>query len=156
MISKTIDDAATGRPELRRLLEYWQAKRRTLGRLPARADVDPLEMRYALGHLVLADVEHGDPIRFRHRLIGTRIVERAGYDATGLYVDDIPDSELARWLLGTYASVVATREPVWQSLNGVIGGRATILEILRLPLSSDGGKIDVVLSGAFFETPRIV
>ncbi|MBC8791217.1 MAG: histidine kinase [Tagaea sp. CACIAM 22H2] len=138
------------RPELCRLLEYWQAKRRTLGRLPARADIDPLEMRFALGHLILADVEPGDPIRFRHRLIGTRIVEHAGYDATGLYVDDIPDQELARRLTESYRTVIATREPVHDRVNGMVGGRPLNLEILRLPLSQDGTTIGMVLTGAFF------
>lgn len=138
------------RPELCRLLEYWQAKRRTLGRLPARADIDPLEMRFALGHLILADVEPGDPIRFRHRLIGTRIVEHAGYDATGLYVDDIPDQELARRLTESYRTVIATREPVQDRVNGMVGGRPLNLEILRLPLSQDGTTIGMVLTGAFF------
>lgn len=138
------------RPELCRLLEYWQVKRRTLGRLPARADIDPLEMRFALGHLILADVEPGDPIRFRHRLIGTRIVEHAGYDATGLYVDDIPDQELARRLTESYRTVIATREPVHDRVNGMVGGRPLNLEILRLPLSQDGTTIGMVLTGAFF------
>jgi hypothetical protein len=138
------------RPELRRLLEYWQAKRRALGRLPARPDIDPLEMRFALGHLILADVEHGDPIRFRHRLIGTRIVEHAGYDATGLYVDDIPDKELAQRLLQSYRDVVRTREPAHDRVGGLVGGRALNLEVLRLPLSSNGTTVDMVLTGAIF------
>ncbi len=143
-------DLGPERPELRRLLEYWQTKRRTLARLPARADIDPLEMRFALGHLILADVEHGDPLRFRHRLIGTRIVEHAGYDATGLYVDDIPDKELAQRLLQSYRDVVRTREPAYDRVGGFVGGRALNLEVLRLPLSSDGTKVDMVLTGAIF------
>ncbi len=141
------------RPELRRLLEYWQAKRRTLGRLPARSDIDPLEMRFALGHLILADVEPGDPIRFRHRLIGTHIVEHAGYDATGLYVDEVPDSELASLIIPSYRRVVATREPVCERIRSVSGGRPTNLEILRLPLSIDGKRVDMVLTGAYFMRP---
>jgi hypothetical protein len=144
-------DLALDRPELRNLLEYWQAKRRALGRLPARADIDPLEMRFALGHLILADVEHGEPMRFRHRLIGTRIVEHAGYDATGLYVDDIPDKELAQRLLHSYRVVVATREPAHDRVGGMVGGRALNLEVLRLPLSSNGATIDMVLTGAYFQ-----
>ncbi len=149
----TLPQLAIERPELRRLLEYWQTKRRPHDRLPARVDIDPLEMRFALGHLILADVEPGDPIRFRHRLIGTRIVEYAGYDATGLYVDDIPDQELARRLIQSYLDVVATRAPTHDRINGMVGGRPLNLEILRLPLSSDGATIDMVLTGAFFARP---
>jgi len=144
-------DRGPERPELRRLLEYWQTKRRTLGRLPARADIDPLEMRFALGHLILADVEHGDPIRFRHRLIGTHIVEHAGYDATGLYIDEVPDTDLAKHVIPSYRRVVTTREPVSERIRGVVGGRATNLEMLRLPLSVDGQRVDMVLTGAYFQ-----
>ncbi len=146
-------DIGPERPELRRLLEYWQAKRRKLGRLPARSDIDPLEMRFALGHLILADVEHGDPIRFRHRLIGTHIVEHAGYDATGLYIDEVPDTDLATHVIPSYQRVVASREPVSEYIRGQIGGRQTNLEMLRLPLSSDGTRIDMVLTGAYFLRP---
>ncbi len=141
------------RPELRQLLEYWQAKRKALGRLPARSDIDPLEMRFALGHLILADVEHGDPIRFRHRLVGTHIVEHAGYDATGLYIDEVPDNDLSTQVLPSYRRVVATREPVSEHIRGQIGGRATNLEMLRLPLSTDGQRVDMVLTGAYFMRP---
>lgn len=138
------------RPELHRLLEYWQEKRRKHGRLPGRADIDPLEMRFALGHLILADVEPGNPPRFRHRLIGTHIVERAGYDATGLYVDQIPDADLATRVNASYEQVVATREPVFVHIQGIVGGRQTDLQMLRLPLSATGGEIDMVLTGAYF------
>jgi hypothetical protein len=83
-------------------------------------------------------------------LIGTRIVEHAGYDATGLYVDDIPDRELARRLTESYRIVVATREPAHDRVVGMVGGRSINLEVLRLPLSSNGAAIDMVLTGAFF------
>ena len=83
------------REELRQLRAYWAGKCGPDGRLPRRADIDPLDMRFALGHLILTDVEPGTQPRYRHRLIGTHIVERAGYDATGRYLDEIPETELA-------------------------------------------------------------
>lgn len=140
------------RLELRRLLDYWQAKRAKLGRLPGRADIDPLEMRFALGHLILADVEPGPPPRFRHRLVGTQVVERAGYDATGLYIDEMSDADLAVRILPSYEQVVATRAPVSAYIKGIVGGRPTDLELLRLPLSATGAEIDMVLTGAYFTT----
>jgi hypothetical protein len=65
-----MDLAADSRDEtLRRLLAYWQ-ERRGARRFPARGDVDPVEFRYALGHVSMVDVV-GDPPRFRFRLVST-------------------------------------------------------------------------------------
>jgi hypothetical protein len=76
---------------LRRLEAYWRSKRPGAGRLPSRAEIDPIDWRFALGLLVLVDAERGEAgVRFRHRLIGTHVVERAGYDATGRYLNEIP------------------------------------------------------------------
>jgi hypothetical protein len=71
------------RAELIQVHAYWESKRRPCGGLPGRADIDPLGMRYALGHLVLTDVEAGDPPRFLLRLVGSHVAERMGYDVTG-------------------------------------------------------------------------
>jgi hypothetical protein len=139
------------REELRQLRAYWASKGRPGGALPPRADIDPLEMRFALGHLILTDVERGPQPRFRHRLIGTHIVERAGYDATGRYLDEIPETELAARAAESYMHVLATKQPVWQRLDDIVDGRSTKLELLRLPLAGDGQNVDMILSAAYFD-----
>ena len=63
------------------LYRYWEGKRR--GRtMPARADIDPLELRQQLANLILVDVA-GSPPQFRIRLAGTDIVSRYGAELTG-------------------------------------------------------------------------
>src|SRR4051794_10782916 len=77
--------------ESRALYRYWQSLRRGR-RLPARADVDPIEIPALLPNLILIDVEPS-PLRFRYRLVGTRIVSyRAELqipDHTGRYADEV-------------------------------------------------------------------
>jgi hypothetical protein len=52
---------------LRRLYDYWNGKR--AGReFPSRADLDPLELRWIVGNLLLLDVQR-DPPRFRFRVM---------------------------------------------------------------------------------------
>ncbi len=145
------EEVSEVRHELRLLKACWASKRCPDGKLPSRADFDPLEMRFALGHLILVEVERGVRPRFRHRLIGTHIVERAGYDATGRYLDEIPDTELASRTAESYEQVLATKQPVWVRLDDIVGGRSTKVEIMRLPLASDGENIDMVLSGVYFD-----
>ena len=61
-------------PLLQRLHAYWDGKRN--GRVyPGREVIDPLELRFMLGNLILLDVEP-EPLRFRYRLFGTEIARR--------------------------------------------------------------------------------
>lgn len=57
-------------PKIRRVYEYWLA-RCWDGKLPARSDVEPLDLADALPHLILADVTHA-PFEMRYPLFGPR------------------------------------------------------------------------------------
>ncbi|MFM7344484.1 MAG: PAS domain-containing protein [Tagaea sp.] len=138
------------RAELIQVRAYWESKRRPCGGLPGRADIDPLEMRYALGHLVLTDVEAGDPPRFRLRLVGSHVAERMGYDATGRYIDALLPAPWPVSVLPFYRRVVETGAPVLQAVDDVFDERYLKGEILRLPLAKDGKRVDMVLSAAYF------
>ena len=76
----------TCHPDVRLVLDYWQEK--CAGRLmPARADIDPGDLRRFLPHITLVDVVD-DPRRFVYRLVGTSEVELRGFDPTGKSVAD--------------------------------------------------------------------
>ena len=79
---------------LRRLVAHWS---RICGqrRMPARADFDPLEVRYALGYISLIQV-HRDPLRFYFRLDGTKQVDLFGVDCTRRYLDEAMPPDHAR------------------------------------------------------------
>jgi hypothetical protein len=53
-------------PRLRRLYEYWLAKKGQR-RFPSRRDIDPVDFPYVLGHVILFDVMRG-PLCFRVRV----------------------------------------------------------------------------------------
>src|SRR5690606_32968424 len=71
---------------LSNLLGYWSAKRQHLGRLPARADLQPEEMLPFLPFVALITVQESSP-RFQFRLVGTGIVSALGQEATSRAVD---------------------------------------------------------------------
>jgi len=73
-------------PKVRKLAEYWLAIHPT-NALPGRQHFDPIDVPSLLPNLWLLDVQH-DPIRFRLRLLGTRIIDYAGEDNTGKWVDE--------------------------------------------------------------------
>ena len=135
-----------------RIYQYWRDCRGTRP-FPARADLDPLSMRVALGNIALIEV-HRDPLRFRIRLIGTDQVERLGFDPTGLWLDAIPTPEYARLLIARLTEIVARPEPLLVRNRQLLDHRWYDYEALWLPLGSDGRTLDMVLACQIFTDSR--
>jgi hypothetical protein len=134
----------TFHPHLQRLLNYWNERRG--GRaMPSRKDLDPLEMKFALGDITLVDVEH-DPLRFRVRLEGTNAVNRSRVDMTGRYVDELPMAEYRAQLLDSYSRIVQEKRPDWLLRSIVLDQRSYRYEVLWLPLSEDGETVSMILA----------
>lgn len=129
------------------LLDYWRRKRKR-GVLPGRKDIDPVDIRRdVLPDLYLMDVVPARPRRrFRYRLVGTRMVEVAGVDHTGRYVDEFVDparvAEMLDWEdrvveepeAWVYSAPLAFRNDDWKWAWR-----------LSLPLASDGKTVDMLL-----------
>ena len=131
-------------PKLRRLFGYWDSRRGERA-MPARRDLDPVDFAYALPGIVLIDVLH-KPLRFRARLVGTMVVTRLGYDLTGHMIDELRDPTYRETILASYREVVAARRPSVVQRDEVAEGRSFRYEVLRLPLSSDGEEIDMLMT----------
>lgn len=131
------------RPMLRRVYEYWAAKRGDRA-FPARADLDPLDLGFALGNITLIDVLY-DPLRFRYRLHGSVIVERVGIDLTGKLVDDVPEPERRAFILDNYRTVVETRQPLARHGKRTLDLRHWNFDSIVLPFANEAGVIDMLL-----------
>ncbi len=140
VLRDTIEDG-----RLRRLLDYWEGRRgsRTM---PARRDIDPVEIGFALGYILLIDVRH-DPLRFRFRLVGTHTPRRQGIDLTGVWLDDLPLPEVRAAMQASYAEVVAARAPSRVVRDEVRDDLRLRWEVLRLPLAADGETVDMLMIG---------
>ena len=141
-------DPSNPHPKLHGLLHSWRGLHRD-GRLPGRHDFDPAAHAILLPNLTLVEV-HRDPLRFRYRLLGSRVDTVLGQNLTGLWLDRHYGDGCA--VLQQYVEVVETRQPFWR--RGVphlspMGHCATI-EVLRLPLASDGARVDRVLSASIY------
>ena len=135
-------------PALVGLLGYWQSKRAKNKPLPARCDLDPIEMASDWLPLVaLVDVE-AETGRMRFRLVGTRFARDLGGEATGQYLDALTEkSEIAERLAELLTGVARHGRP--ERLSGNLAdlrGRVTPFEALALPLSSDGTKVNMILA----------
>jgi hypothetical protein len=133
---------------LRRLFDYWQSKRADR-KFPGRADIDPMDFRYILGNVAMADVER-DPWRFHFRLVGTEIARWDGADLTGRTTEDHPLPEYRTLLHKVYRQTVEAAEPSCYVRDRMFDGRMRRYEVLYLPLASDGETIDMLLVGMEF------
>jgi hypothetical protein len=124
-------------PLLRRLYDYWSEKRGERA-MPSRADLDPADMRFILGSLLLADVL---------RLHGTELVRRSGYELSGKMLDELPQPQFRALTHRSWAKSVETRAPFHAIRDRILDGRTARYEALILPLSRSGGEVDMLLVG---------
>lgn len=141
-------DAFAGLPaDLRAMFDYWRAKR--AGRkMPARADLDPAEIKTLLPSMILVDVIYDDAGKadFVYRLAGTHEVEVRGENPTGKRVAEAFFGPSLENVLGCYLSVVESGKPYLDDDYFVRDGDHFADEAnIFLPLSSDGEHINMIL-----------
>jgi len=137
---------ATCHPDTIAMYDYWRAKGGGR-RMPARSDIDPVDMpRRLLPFINLVDVV-ADERRYVYRLVGTGDVEIRGGDPTGKSVLDGFFAPCAEDALVCYDRVVATCAPFLDSEPFVApNGKYVMEETIFLPLSDDGINVNMILA----------
>jgi hypothetical protein len=132
--------------ELQLLFRYWQARR--LGRnLPRRSDIDVLDLRACLGHLIVIDVGE-EAHSLTYRLFGTRLSAALGFDPTGFDLmraglrEDDP-------ILRPYRTAAKLRAPVYCVNRMTSPSWDRRWERLVLPLSRDDQAVTQLLIGSY-------
>ena len=136
-------------PVLYQLWAYWRAQRKGL-RLPARHDIDPVEIPALLPHLQFVErVEDGE---FRYRLTGGAVVDGFGVNPTGKLIRDVlPPARLAV-ARRHYSKVWDSARPIWsRNRYEAASGLEQIVTRIILPLADDGKAVNALLLGQIFE-----
>lgn len=126
--------------------------------MPARAAIDPLEMRGFLTKILLIDIIRSaaaaDNFAFIYRLCGSDITDNNGENLTGRFADVESLGRSAPQWLASYRRTIETRAPLffrgrmwWQNREFVT------FEQINLPLSSDGAVVDKLLCVVDFGLP---
>ncbi len=135
--------------ELRELYGYWRSLHRR-DRLPARVDVNPLDIPRLLKHIAILEVV-GEAEDFVFALAGSRIEDVHGRALKGVSLQQLREAFEVSASMDTYVEAVRTREPQYQDANLKEFGKAYwACRRLILPLSSDGERVDALLMGAVF------
>lgn len=133
-------------PDSQRLLVYWQAKRG--GReFPRRADLDPLDFGFMLDRVALTEVHDGETRRYRLRVVGSWWTNMLGFEPTGMWMDAWPNPGQLELTITSYEALISLRRPVAGTRDAWVDQRKLSYEILLLPLSEDGSRISMIMTG---------
>ncbi|HSV04055.1 MAG TPA: PAS domain-containing protein [Phenylobacterium sp.] len=126
------------------LFLYWASLRRGL-KLPARRDLDPAAMKRLLPTLSLIDVLPA-PREYRIRLAGTALWDVYGGEITGRALAEVYNSAAADYWRAELGRVVDEGRPA-AGVHSLAWRGASHLSMLwvRLPLASDGERVDMIL-----------
>jgi hypothetical protein len=129
---------------LRDLLNYWRDKRGDR-LMPARGDIDVLEIKSHIGRLHITEFEH-NPFRMRYRLIGTTSTNIVGRDMTGRYFDEIYPPDIFAGMRDLYWWIAENKRPL-RGLGSAIFANKSIynFETVNLPLSDDGETVNMAV-----------
>lgn len=127
------------------MLAYW-ASRREGGRLPARRQIHPGDFKRHLPTISLIEVRRDPERDYRQRLAGTGLYGMYGGEITGKTLSAVyPDAVAAYWR-AELDKVVDDRRPAVGTHNLAWRGAAHITFMwLRMPLSSNGTDVDMIL-----------
>jgi len=130
--------------DVRAMYDYWLAKRGSRA-MPARADLEPAEIKKLLPMMVLVDVT-ADARRFVYRLVGTQEVAERGNDPTGKSVAEAFFGGSVEESLSCYEYVARNRAPFcYRDPYADADGQLQTDDIIYLPLSDDGVAVNMIL-----------
>ena len=148
---------------MRDAFAYWHWIRQGKP-MPARTDLDPLDIPLLLPNTILVDVTHHPPggiwsrirhrpapLEFRYRLIGTDIVRRSTHDYTGKRFADIPHMAAGTPFWHRHEEVVRQGRPHFSAVSYIGPDKAVrSCHVLLAPLSQDGTTVNMIFSFVSF------
>jgi len=144
----TIDLTALRSRQIRLAYEYWQRCRGDRP-MPARRDLDPLDMGPWLAQTMLVDVS-SEPLDFRFRLVGTAIVNRIGREITGKRVRELELEGRQEQIFEEYRQTVLRKQPRYLvDEHELANGRTIYFERLLMPLSENGEDVNMLFGVQF-------
>jgi hypothetical protein len=150
---RRIDDEVVATGIGLELVEYWRSVLRDRT-MPARRDIDPVDLNRLLPAVFLINV-HTDPLRFRWRLVGTRIGDVEHREYTGKWLDETVVASEDPFLSFCELTIEECRPTCHVAeRSDVDGGSRPLLRCLA-PLSEDGITANMLLGVVDYNPPEI-
>ncbi|WP_339713531.1 PAS domain-containing protein [uncultured Sneathiella sp.] len=136
-------------PSLLKIRDYWVTLRGSR-KMPSRPEFNPAAIVRYLPYLTLVDVVE-NPLRFRYRLIGTRITDLAGRDSTGKWLNEELYGDKTEDILWAYTKCVTEKTPIAvRELVQFVDKTWVTIDVALFPFGDEKGNIDIVLGAVDF------
>lgn len=137
------------------IVDLWEARRPGPGLLPSRADFDMTDFMAWIGWVSIYEIEYGDPIRFKIRLVGTNITVIEQADNTGRYLDDVFPPNKHPLVYPPYFEALEIGGPVYlQRQVPTKSGVPKTMSKLVLPVADDGVRPNKFINILYFSNLR--
>ncbi len=123
---------------------YWESKRRD-GLLPARRDLDVLDLRPLVGGIHLIDVTAEDPARFSFVLRGTALPDDIDRKVVTATVGSIASETYRQTLIEDYGAAAFSGVPSYHQVVAMIDCVRHSYSRLILPLAEDRRRVNVLM-----------
>lgn len=124
----------------RHVLAHWSSLAGG-SRLPGHQQVSPIDLRPALGYVLLLDVLEGGE-DFRYRLFGSAIGSVSGFDLTGKLLSEHPASAyVTEFSLAVGRAAIRRRQPIYTVRRPVGAQDTSLWERLVLPLVDEADSV---------------
>lgn len=136
---------------IEQLVSYWEGIRPD-GGLPGRQHLDPIDIPSVLANIWLIDVQR-EPMRFRFRLVGTRVADFLGQDPTGRWIDETYPSFPGSPIEDDFVACATAGEPRWRRGSPFMEAGKDYIQVERvaLPLAANGSDADMLLCLSLYE-----
>ena len=124
---------------------YWHAKHQP-PRLPARTDIDILEIPPLIKHLHIVDVSDRDPNEWRFRIVGAVVPKEFGWGFGRERVSGCPWPVYRQALLDDFGAVKETTRPLYQEVALRLDNRVFEYARVLMPLADDGYNTDTLMN----------
>jgi hypothetical protein len=133
-------------PKIAAIHAYWNSHRPAPDRLPGRAALDPTDIPSLLPHIFMLDVLER-PLRFRYRLVGSKLVMAGGRELTGRLMEEVHPNLLLTEPYADYPACVREHRVGWRRGGTVFdwGREHVLIERIVLPLAADSRSVDIIL-----------
>lgn len=114
--------------------------------MPQRRDIDPIDLRRALPHVVMMDVLR-DPLDFVERITGEIIQHHNTCNYQGVHWRTLPERNEDSQIFKFFQEIVETRQPKFAKIP-YVGPHSHIhsVEVFAGPLSNEVGEVYKIIA----------
>lgn len=139
-----IEKFLPGDEKLAKAFAYWEAKRKD-GLLPARKEIDVLDLRPLIGWMHLVEVGGREPANYAYRLLGSAVRLNHAPNVNSFRLGDYRPGPYRDSLYEDYSSVAFTGAPSYQQVVAMLAYVQYSYSRLILPMADDGRQVDTLL-----------